>query len=96
MACVCVMSEIQIASAWSMAAQHPFFLCGRVGEGCILFIKNLQITTWFLAIYSDKLCEKEVALHTLLFFLFYTFLCSTSSRRYSKCIKGNSWLDGWR
>ena len=72
-------SEIQTARAWPRAAQHLFFLCGRVGEGYILFIKNLQITTWFLAIYSDKLCEKEVALHILLFFLFYTFLCSTSS-----------------
>ena len=56
------------------------FLCGMGGEGYILFIKNLQITTVFLAIYSDKLCEKEVALRILLFFLFYTFLCSTSSR----------------
>ena len=50
------------------------------GEGYILFIKNLQITTVFLAIYPDKLCEKEVALHTLLFFLFYTFIHHTSSR----------------
>jgi hypothetical protein len=74
------MSEIQIASAWPMAAQHLFFCWVVGGEGYILFIKNLQITTVFLAIYPDKLCEKEVALHTLLFFLFYTFIHNTSSR----------------
>ena len=40
-------------------------------KGIYFFIKNLQITTVFLTIYPDKLCEKEAALHTLLFFLFY-------------------------
>ena len=40
-------------------------------RGIYFFIKYLQITTVFLTIYPDKLCEKEVALHILLFFLFY-------------------------
>ena len=72
-----------------------FYLLDGGGGGDIPLIKNLQITTWFLAIYSDNLREKEVALRILLFFLFYTFLCSTSSRRYDKCVEGNTWLDSW-
>ena len=48
------------------------------GGGCV-FIKKLANNNWVLIHYSDKLREKEVALHILLFFLFYKFCFYTQS-----------------
>ena len=81
-----------MARAWPRAAQHLFFCL----LGGYTFYKKLANNNCVLIHYTDRLREKEVALHILLFFLFYTFIHHTSSRRYDKCIKGNSWLDGWR